>query len=450
VTEPESEGPAGEDLAAAEQPAAEQPAAEEAPRERRPRPQAPIPPELQRGYLSAEFPAIEGQVRAERDDFEVTELPLYEPCGEGEHLYLWIEKRGLATHEAVRRIAKRLGASQRGIGTAGLKDAKAVTRQWISVHKKSVEDAERVGDDQLKVLEAKLHTNKLRTGHLRGNRFRLRLRGAGPHEEAARATLEHLAAKGVPNLFGLQRFGWERSTHLCGAALVRGEYERLRDLVLLGPEGSVLDHPRVLRARVAVRAGDFREASFAFPNSCAAERAICRLLAEGKPLEDAIRAIPHRQRDLYVSAFQSQLFNAYLGRRLETLGELSEGEIATIHRNGASFLVEDAAAEAPRAAAFEISPSGPLFGKKLLRPREGSPAFELEQELLSAEGLSERLWSEAGIGRAPLGSRRALRIPLGGVAVEREGADDLLVTFELPKGCYATSVLEELFKRQID
>ena len=416
---------------------------------RRPRPQAPIPPELERAYLSAAFPAIEGQVRAEREDFVVEELPLYEPCGEGEHLYLWIEKQGLATHEAVRRIAKRLGASQRGIGTAGLKDAKAVTRQWISVHKKSVEDAEKLGDDQFRVLEAKLHTNKLRTGHLRGNRFRLRLRGAGPHEEAARATLEHLAAHGVPNGFGLQRFGWERSTHLCGAALVRGEAEQVRDLVLLGPAGSVLDHARVLRARVAVRAGDFREASQAFPPSCAAERVICRVLAEGRSVEDAVRAIPHRQRDLYVAGFQSQLFNAYLGRRLATLGELSEGEVATIHRNGASFLVEDPAAEAPRAAAFEISPSGPLFGKKLLRPAEGSAPRALEDALLAEAGVDETLWSEAGIGRAPLGSRRALRIPLAGVGVEREG-EDLRVTFELPKGCYATAVLEELFKRQID
>lgn len=432
------------------QPQAPSPAEPDNETPRQPRPQAPIPPELERAYLSADFPAIEGQVRAEREDFVVEEIPLYEPCGEGEHLYLWIEKRGLATHEAVRRIAKRLGASQRGIGTAGLKDAKAVTRQWISVHKKAVEDAAKLGDDdQLQVLEAKLHTNKLRTGHLRGNRFRLRLRGAGPHEPAARATLEHLATHGVPNGFGLQRFGWERSTHLCGQALVRGEAERVRDLVLLGPEGSVLDHRRVLRARVAVREGDFREASQAFPPSCAAERAICRVLAEGKSVEDAVRAIPHRQRDLYVAGFQSQLFNAYLKSRLATMGQLSLGEVATIHRNGASFLVEDPAAENLRAEAFEISPSGPLFGKKLLRPAEGSSARALEDELMAEAGVDETLWSEAGIGRAPLGSRRALRIPLGGVGVEREG-DDLRITFELPKGCYATAVLEELFKRQID
>jgi tRNA pseudouridine13 synthase len=434
VSDPETVGPA-------------ESAAEELPPAKRA--QAPIPLELQRGYLSADSAPITGGVRERPEDFEVEEIPLYEPCGEGEHLYLWIEKRGIPTHEAVRRIAKRLEASQRGIGTAGLKDANAVTRQWISVHRKSVEDAERASGDQLQVLDAKLHTNKLRTGHLRGNRFRLLLRGAAVHEGAALETLERLAERGVPNFFGLQRFGWERSTHLCGEAVLRGEHERLVDLVLLGPPESVLDHRRVLRARVAVRAGDYTEALAAYPPSCASERALCRLLARGKSPEEATHAIPHRQRELYVNAFQSLLFNAYLSARLEMRGELQAGEIATIHRNGASFLVEDPAAEAPRCAAFEISPSGPLFGKKLLRPSEGSAAYALEERILAEHGFGPALFGEASLGRPPQGSRRPLRIPLGGVLVEREG-EHLRIGFELPKGCYATAVLEELFKRQID
>ncbi|MBL4844662.1 MAG: tRNA pseudouridine(13) synthase TruD [Planctomycetes bacterium] len=431
------------------QTSAEDPAEDPAEVEPTKRPQAPIPPELQRGYLTADLAPIEGGVREQPEDFVVEEIPLYEPCGEGEHLYLWIEKRGIPTHEAVRLIAKRLNASQRGIGTAGLKDAKAITRQWISVHKKSVADAERAGGDQITVLEAKLHTNKLRTGHLRGNRFRLLLRGAAEHEASALATLKRLAERGVPNGFGLQRFGWERSTHLCGEAVLRGDHERLVELVLLGPPGSVLDHRRVLRAREAVKAADYVEAGQAYPPSCAAERALCRHLAKGKTQAEAARAIPRRQRDLYVNAFQSQLFNAYLAARLETTGVLEVGEIATIHRNGASFVVVDAAAEAPRCASFEISPSGPLFGKKLLRPSEGSVALALEESILAEHDFGPTLWGEAGLGRPPLGSRRPLRIPLGGVLVEREG-EHLRIGFELPKGCYATSVLEELFKRQID
>lgn len=415
------------------------------------RPQAPIPLELERPFLTADLPAIAGEIRATPEDFEVEELPLYEPGGAGEHLYLWIEKEGIPTHEAIRRIAKGLKVSQRSIGSAGLKDANARTRQWISVQGRKVEDATRVGDDQLRVLRAELHQNKLKTGHLRGNRFRLWLRGSGEHEAAARACLERLARSGVPNWFGLQRFGWERSTHLCGEAVARGDAARLIQLVLLGPEESVLDHRGVLAARVAVRAGDHAAAQGLYPSSCMAERGLCRALAAGQAPEQAVRAIPHRQRELYVAGYQSLLFNAYLRERLETLGELSEGEVASIHRNGASFLVEDPAAEALRAAQFEISPSGPLFGHKLLRPAEGSAALAQEDALLAryAPGLGPELWSEAGFGRPPLGSRRLLRIPLGEVLVERQGPD-LLLGFDLPKGCYATAVLEELFKRPTD
>ena len=415
------------------------------------RPQAPIPAELERPFLTADLPAVEGEVRSSPEDFEVEELPLYEPQGSGEHLYLWIEKEGIPTHEAIRRIAKSLRVSQRSVGSAGLKDSNAKTRQWISVQGRKVEDAPRVEDEQLRVLRAELHQNKLKTGHLRGNRFRLWLRGSGEHEPAARACLARLAELGVPNWFGLQRYGWERSTHLCGEAVVRGQAERLVELVLLGPEGSALDHRGVLAAREAVRAKDYGAAQARYPSSCVAERGLCRALAAGEEPASAVRAIPHRQRDLYVSGYQSQLFNLYLRERLGNLGALSEGEVASIHRNGASFLVEDVAAELPRCASFEISPSGPIFGRKLLRPSEGSAPFAHEEALLEryAPGLGADLWSEAGFGRPGLGSRRLLRIPLGEVLVEREGPD-LRVGFDLPKGCYATAVLEELFKRPID
>lgn len=420
------------------------------------RPQAPIPPELVRPFLSGDLPAVEGEVRSSPEDFEVEELPIYLPEGEGEHLYLWIEKEGIPTHEAVRRIAKRLKVSQRKIGTAGLKDARAKTRQWISVQGASVEDASRAEGEQLKVLEAKLHKNKLKTGHLRGNRFRIWLRGSAAHEEAARACLARLSEGGVANWFGLQRFGWERSTHLCGEAVVRGDAEELIRLVLLGPEGSVLDHPRVLEGREHVRAGDYASAQRSYPGRCAAERALCRALAEGRAPQEAVGAIPHRQRELYVSGYQSLLFNLYLRGRIEEGGPegwsaLSDGDVATIHRNGASFQVQNAAEERERVETFGISPSGPLFGRRLLRPLEGSAALAREEALLAehAAGLDADLWTEQGFGRPPLGSRRLLRIPLGEVLVERAG-DDLRIGFDLPKGCYATAVLEELFKRPID
>lgn len=419
--------------------------------EERPRRRAPVPVELQRAFLSAAIPAIPGHLREEPEDFEVTELPLYEPSGEGEHLYLWIEKRGIPTHEAIRRIAQRTNLPKRTIGYAGLKDARALTRQWISLQHADPALVERIEDDQLRVLEAKPHKNKLKVGHLRGNRFQLRIAGGGPGEADARAALELLSRRGVPNLFGLQRFGWERHTHLLGEALVREQAARVVELVLLGPEESALDHGRVLEAREAARAGDYARAERVFPGRCSAERALCRALASGHEPERAVRSIPPKLRDLYLSAFQSLLFNRYLAGRLERLDALEEGEIATKHRNGASFLVEDVAAESPRCAAQEISPSGPIFGRKLLRPRAGSAPFAAEEAVLAefAPGLPAELIEGRALGVRAQGARRPLRIPLGEVEVAREG-EDLRVAFSLPKGCYATAVIEELFKEQAD
>ncbi|MGE0712912.1 MAG: tRNA pseudouridine(13) synthase TruD [Planctomycetota bacterium] len=409
----------------------------------------PVPPELARGYLCGDLPAITGRVRETPEDFEVEELPLYEPSGEGEHLYLRIEKRGIPTLEAIRRISTRLNVPQKRIGYAGLKDSNALTRQTVSVQFARVEDAARIEDEQLRLLEARPHRNKLKVGHLRGNRFKLRLRGSGAHEAAARAVLERLSARGVANYFGLQRYGWERSTHLLGAALVAEDPARLVELLLLGPAGSALDHPRVLAAREAIRAGDHAEAARRYPSRCGAERAVCRALAEGKDAPAAARLIGRKERGLYISAFQSLLFNAYLTRRLERLDALEEGEVATLHRNGAAFVVTDAAADAPRCAAFEISPSGPIFGRKLLRPAEGSSARADEDAVLAehAPGLGPEL--SAALGAKPEGGRRPLRIPLTSPEVTREG-EDLLLAFELPKGCYATAVLEELFREQVD
>ncbi len=416
----------------------------------------PVPPELRRAYLTADLPPIGGEVRSEPADFEVEEVPLYEPTGEGEHLYLWIEKRGIPTDEAVRRIASRLGVKRSGIGHAGLKDARAVTRQRLSVFRARPEDAAKVEDEQLRVLDARLHRNKLKVGHLQGNRFRIVIRGAGADEATARSGLERLATTGVANYVGLQRFGSDRTTHRLGQALVDEDAERFLDLLLLGATRAELEagtplpgHGRVLEGRQACLAREYEAAARLLPAGYSSEQAACRALARGKDPGAAARAVPIKRRGFYVAAFQSLLFNAYLTRRLDRVTRLEAGEVAYLHRNGAAFLVEDAAAEQPRCEAGEISPSGPLFGKRLLRPAEGSSARADEEAVLAALAPGHAAELTAALGAKPQGQRRPLRIPLSDVAVERAG-DDLVVRFFLPKGCYATSVLEELFKQQTD
>ncbi|MEZ6186345.1 MAG: tRNA pseudouridine(13) synthase TruD [Planctomycetota bacterium] len=404
-----------------------------------------VPADLQRRYRTSGGP-LPGAIRETREDFEVEELPLYTPSGSGEHVYAWVEKRGLPTPELVRRLSRRLHVPQRTIGYAGLKDARAVTRQWVSFSGVRPEQLEGVEEEQFRVLQVARHTNKLKLGHLRGNRFRLRVGGVAAHADALRAVLAELEAEGVPNYFGLQRFGRTRRTHLLGRALVQ-EDAAAAIAELLEPPTEPAPWEREARAAVAAR--DYAQAAERFPKSASAERAVCRALAGGADPEAALAQVPLKLRRLYVSGFQSWLFNAYLSRRLERMHLLETGEVATLHRNGASFVVEDAAAEAPRAAAQEISASGPLFGRKLLRPAPESAAWALEAEVLAelAPGLGPEL-SDA-FGAKPLGQRRPLRFQLSEPSLEVAG-DDVWLSFVLPRGCYATAVLEELLKRPVD
>ena len=83
--------------------------------------------------LTADLPGVGGRIKSAPEDFEVEEIPAYEPCGSGDHVYLWIEKRAMGAEYFNRQIARRLGIANNEVGTAGLKDRQAVTRQWVSV-----------------------------------------------------------------------------------------------------------------------------------------------------------------------------------------------------------------------------------------------------------------------------------------------------------------------------
>src|SRR5450756_1185887 len=128
-------------------------------------------------YLTSQVPGIGGAIKESPEDFQVNEIPSYLPCGSGEHCYLTIEKRGITTLEAIRRIADNLKIQERDIGYAGMKDAVGVTRQAISVQWLDPEKALALELDAVRVLSAERHSNKLKLGHLKGNRFHVAIRG---------------------------------------------------------------------------------------------------------------------------------------------------------------------------------------------------------------------------------------------------------------------------------
>src|SRR5947209_20244135 len=126
--------------------------------------------------LTPELPGTGGSIKQQPEDFEVEEVPAYEPAGSGEHLFLWVEKRGLGAEYFARQVARRLGVAPGEVGTAGLKDRHAVTRQWVSVPAAAESRLTQLDGDGIALLRVSRHTNKLRPGHLRGNRFRVWIR----------------------------------------------------------------------------------------------------------------------------------------------------------------------------------------------------------------------------------------------------------------------------------
>ena len=338
----------------------------------------------QEPYLTAELPGVGGLIRATPEDFQVDERPLYLPCGEGEHLYLRITKRGLSTPDLVKRLSSVLGIKAQSIGVAGLKDARAVTSQMVSVQGVDAERLARVTvDEQLLKLEVLgRHRNRLRTGHHAGNRFRLVVRDVAPHAaESAPAILEVLGRRGVPNYFGPQRQGKGGVNYETGAALLIDAARRDR--------------------------------------------------------------MSRSKRMWYLNAYQSYLFNRMLARRIDRIDRVFVGDWAMKTENGACFLVEDAEKEQPRADRFEISPTGILFGSRVSWA-EGEPG-EIEDAVVTEAGTTREALVAAAKACGFRGERRPFRVPLA----ELEWAVDdsvLTLSFALPPGSYATSVLREVMK----
>ncbi len=407
-------------------------------------------------YLTDDIPPVGGRIKDRPEDFLVEELPAYEPCGQGEHLYLFVEKRNTSTMEMVRQIARHFGVPKGAVGYAGLKDKLAVSRQLVSVHLpgKTGADFGAFEHERIHVLWHEMHTNKLRQGHLAANRFMIRIRGV----DASRALLAHravqrLAAVGVPNRAGQQRFGHMANNHVIGRALLMGDYQTVLD-ELLGPSPRL---PGVQpEARALYAQGMYEDAFAAFGRSANTERNVLRaMIRQPDKLHRAVYAIEPMQQRYYITAFQSAVFNAVLNRRLREGGiqSLVEGDLAWKHDNGAVFAVDGPTladpATAQRLAGLQISPSGPMWGVEMTRALGRTD--EMEVQALAATGVTpEHLAAYRTRTRdAVPGKRRPLRVPLmypdvdGGID---EHGHYIRCVFELPPGAFATVVLQEIMK----
>jgi tRNA pseudouridine13 synthase len=398
-----------------------------------------------RRYLTSDLAGIGGVIKERVEDFQVEELSLYPPADEGEHTFFEIQKTGLATFEALRVIARALHVSSNSLGYAGLKDARAVTCQVFSVHGVPPEDVLAVDLPGIRVLWARRHRKKLKIGHLRGNRFTIRIRGV---EKAAlpacQAILDVLVRRGVPNYYGPQRFGQRGDSARLGQAVVGRDEVAFIQAFLGGPhpcEGEL-----VREARTRFEAGHWPEALALFPGNMADERRALQALIQSRgDYRRAYRAVSGRLKTFLLSAYQSDLFNRVLDARLQTLDQVSAGDVAVKHPGRSLFRVEDEAVEQARAERFEISPTGPIYGFKMM-PALGQQAA-LETAILAAEGLALDDF-RVGQGIQAEGTRRALRFQIQEPELWYE--EGLMLRFQLPRGCYATIVLGEVMKVPLD
>lgn len=335
--------------------------------------------------MSAVLPRAHGDAvlvarfRDRPEDFVVEEIPGFAPSGQGEHLLLTIEKRGLNTADVARRLAAWAGVGDVAIGYAGLKDRHSVSRQRFTVHLPGREapDTALLENERLRVLEAARHSRKLPRGGLAGNRFELVLRGVQGARDAIDARLQAIATRGVPNFYGEQRFG---------------------------------------------RAGDN----------------VAQALAMF-----AGRRVKREERSLLLSAVRSELFNRVLAERVRdgSWDTGRDGEVWMLDGRRSVFGPEPLTPELrARCEAFDIHPTGPLWGRGTLRTDAACGA--LEAAVLQGE---ETVRLRVGLEKAGLEQERRM-LRLRPDALEGMWIDEstLRLAFSLPAGAYATAVLAEL------
>ena len=354
-------------------------------------------------FYSLDHSSIDFHFKQSPRDFVVEEIPLYEFSNEGEHLILLVRKKGLTTNEMVGQIARYLGIKNKEIGYAGLKDKHAMTKQYISIHKKYEEALENFNHESIKIISKRYHNNKIRIGHLKGNRFYIKVKKVNPTSAVKiDEALKNIATFGMPNFFGFQRFGNDGDNHILGEKLAKGEAKER--------------NPRVKK--------------------------------------------------LLINAYQSHLFNLWLSRRLEINTMVNNFEISEIEnilnfpndeikkmkkqKHPFKLISGDIMEHYPKGKLFEfegdeddllrfdekgISVTGLLCGKKV-RVASGV-AGEIEKDYddtINADGARRYGWVYPSDVEGRFNS----------VEAQYE------FNFTLPKGSYATVLLEEIAKRKIN
>jgi len=336
-------------------------------------------------------------------DFIVDEIPLYEFTGEGEHLILHVRKKDMTTWEMVSAIAKYCKIKQRDIGYAGLKDKHAMTMQYISLLAKDNEAIMKTfNHEKIKILGTYRHNNKIRIGHLKGNHFKVRLKKVlGVQKDKLDSVVKWVKKNGVPNYFGNQRFGNTGDNWKEGKSIIEGTL-KLRD-----------------RKKKTFLLNAYQSYLF---NACLSKRIELSMLLEAFSEADAEKVFNLPEGSLKGTKEQPHFF------------KILEGDLMMHYPYGRVFELESLTEEAKRFSEFDIAPSGLLPGKRVSRATKVAELIEKDYD----EEVGEN------------GARRYAWIAVTDVKktyVEEKAHYEL--EFTLPKGSYATNVLDVLRGGQV-
>ncbi len=350
---------------------------------------------IKQHYLS--HSPIDVYFKQSKDDFVVTEVPLYEFSAEGEHVILKIRKKDLATWDALQIISETIGCKNRDIGYAGLKDKNAMTVQYISIHKSFEDKIDKFSHPQIKILEKTYHNNKIKMGHLKGNKFFIRLkRVQAMHRMKLESALEQIARYGIPNYFGFQRFGLDGDNYKKGEALITGTL-KIRDRKLKKMYTNAYQ-------------------SYLFNQWLSKRIEISKI----------------------VSSFKANEITQRLGLGVETIKSMQKqkhpfkvlrGDLFSHYPYGRVFHIEDLEIEAQKFANKDRVPTGLLSGSKTKLAIDDALKFEKEFIKETKENGARRF---------------AWVFPTDISSEYKEEKAWFELSFELPKGSYATEFISEL------
>ena len=376
-------------------------------------------------------------------------------------------KRNWDTFIAVKNVAKELGIGQERIQIAGIKDAKAVTAQHVTVEGVSAEEATKVHFRDVELRPIGYFREQLCSFYLLGNNFKINIKEislpkATVEERTANVAEEIASAGGIPNFYGHQRFGTTRAiTHLVGKAMVQGSMKAAAMVFLAKP--SLLEHPESRRVRTELEATqDFKQALQSFPTQLRFERLMLAHLVENpSDFPGAFRRLPLKLQKLFVQAWQSYLFNRFLSARIKReipFGKAEVGDyVVNVERSGLPMVRTGKTVEASNAAYInrlvregKMRVALPIFGAK--QKLSTGAMGELERRVLEEEGVEAQGFKMPAIPEiSAKGELRAAVCPVknfsqGAVLTDSDDALHLYLEFMLLRGSYATILLREIMK----